>query len=526
MIVEQPLTKLHERRRAWGAGRLSLVGAGIVMAGVMSYVAYLALNWPFKKQTVIDALQQASLRTVTIGHFRETFFPVGCVAEGVRFERHEHKDKEPIIYFRNLTVQGSYAELLTAQYRLRLVKVTQMHVTVPPARVHGKPDPIMPLNRTNSVRALQIDKIIADGAVLDFAHEDGTPPYRITVEKLVADNVKNNSAISYKTIIQNTLPPGKIRSSGVFGPWDPKTPANTPLRGSYSYEDANLAAFQDLSGTMQAHGTFGGKLGEIRTAGIVDVNRFHVTGSSHERELKASFQARIDGTKGNTFLDGARASFDRSVVSVKGTITGQNGRKGKTVALDLLCESGRIEDILNLFIAAKRPPIVGALQMQTHLTVPPGRASFLNRMRMWGDFGITGGIFTDGSTQSDLNRLSKSTGKEASASIDNGTISLSDLKGHGDIRDAVATLTHLSFQIPGATADIRGTYNLIDYDVDLHGRLYTQGKPSAATTGFKRWVLRVVTPFLKKKGSTRIVPIKITGNYHKTNVGLDLPPKN
>ena len=524
IIVEHPSAAVREPRTHrlhwfWWLGCPCLL-----LAAVVSYVTYLALNWPFTKQALIDALQQASLRTVTIAHFHKTFFPPGCVVEDVRFERHRHKEKEPVIRIRHLTIEGSYVGLLAAQHRLRLVKITQMHVTVPPARVHGEPDAIMPLNHTSSVGTLRIDKIVADGAVLDFAHEDGKTPYRITVEKLSAHNVRNNSEISYQTIIKNTLPSGEIRSTGVFGPWDPSTPADTPLHGSYSFQNADLASFQDLSGMMQAKGTFSGKLREIRSTGTVDVDKFKVKDSSHERELKANFQARIDGTEGNTFLDDVRTSFDQSVVSAKGMIASQAGHPGKAVVLDLSCEKGRIEDILDLFIAAKRPPIVGALQMQAHLTVPPGDAPFLKRMRMWGDFGVTGGSFSDKSTQADINRLSKSAEKKAEP-IGNEATSLSDLRGHGDIRDAVANLTRLSFQVPGATASLDGTYNLMTYDVNLHGRLYTDGSPSAATTGLKSWVLKAVTPFLKKKGDTRIVPFKITGNYHKTNVGLDLSTK-
>jgi hypothetical protein len=58
--------------------------------------------------------------------------------------------------------------------------------------------------------------------------------------------------------------------------------------------------------------------------------------------------------------------------------------------------------------------------------------------------------------------------------------------------------------------------------VNLYGTLYTDGKPWTATTGFKSFFVRIITPFLKKKQEVRIVPFKITGNYHNMNLGLDL----
>jgi hypothetical protein len=524
-VVEHPVESVQEPQQWVRRWRWWLVAGFVLVALVAGDLSYVALNWPFKEQSIIDALQEATLRTVTIGHFHKTFFPPGCVAEQVQFEHRVHKNNPPIISIRTLTINGSYWGLMTGQYRLSLVKVVHMHVTVPPADVHGKPDPIMPLNHTNnSVTKLRIDKIIADGAVLDFMHQDGGKPYRLSIEKLGLFDVSNNSAITYKTIVANEVPPGKIHSAGVFGPWNPGNPANTPLHGEYTYQDANLAGLKELSGTMQAQGKFSGKLGDIQTQGNVDVTNFHVTDTSHYRELKAAFQAEVDGRNGDTTLDSVRAQFDHTSLLVKGTVAEQKGRKGRMISLDLICGSGRIEDVLDLFIEARRAPITGALEMNAHLDVPPGKSDFLRRMRMSGDFGVAGGKFIDKETQSDLNRLSESAAKAKEPAGDDET-ALSNLKGHGEIRNGVATLTDLRFNVPGATAVMNGTYSLINYDVDLRGILLTDGKPWAATTGFKSWVLRAITPFLKKKQHMRVVPFKITGNYYKTNVGLNLGSK-
>ena len=525
-IIESSVetTQQQTNRLAWLKQHWLVIAVGLAVLGLVIYAVVLAFNWPFTKQSVTNVLQEATLRTVRIGGFRKTFFPPGCVAERVQFERHLHKDKPPIISIQTLIIHGSYWGLLTLRSRLALVKVVNMQVTVPPAEVHGKPDPLMPLNHTpSSVRTLRIDKIVADGAVLDFAHEDGSKPYRITIDKLAIYNVSNNSVIPYKVILRNSVPPGTIRSAGVFGPWHPDIPANTPLHGTYEYENANLGVFKDISGIMQAHGAFDGNLGEIRTKGNVDVRNFHVNDTSHYRELTAAFQARVDGTNGNTTLDDVSAQFDHSSLAVRGTIAGHKGVKGKAIHLELISRSGRVEDILDLFIGAKMAPIMGALQMNGHLYVPPGQTEFLKRLRLWGDFSVENGRFTNAETQADLNRLSESAEKKNVPESGSERAALSTLSGHGDISNGVATLAGLTFQVPGATAQMRGTYGILpNYDIDLHGTLYTDGKPWTATTGFKSWMVRIITPFLKKKKDIRIVPFKITGNYHDTNIGLDL----
>lgn len=521
ILVPEPIHAARVRYRWW------IIGAGCIILALVAYLIFLFLNWPFTKQSVIDVLQEATFRSVKMERFYKTFLPPGCVAERVQFEHRVHKNNPPIIFIDKLIIHGSWWGLLTAQYRLSLVKVQNMHVLVPPAEVHGKPDPLMPLNRTpSSVKTLRIDKIVADGAVLDFAHEDGSKPYRVTVDKLAVYDISNNSSIHYKVVLTNSLPPGKIHSTGVFGPWRPEQPETTHVEGTYTYENAKLAAFKDLSGTLFASGKFNGTLGMIQTTGTGEVKNFHVTDTSHARDLKTAFRARVDGTKGNTTLDEVRAQFDRSVLIVRGSIARNQQGKGKTMSLDLLCPTGRIQDVLDLFIEARRPPMVGALKMRAHLDVPPGKDAFLRRMRMSGDFGVDNGEFTNKETQEDMNRLSGSAEKnkdkdESDASV----IALSDLKGHGEIRNGMANLTDVTFTVPGATAQMHGTYSIINYDVNLHGKLFTDGKPWTATTGFKSLVMRVVTPFLKKKNDERIVPFKITGNYDNTNVGLDLGQK-
>jgi hypothetical protein len=55
---------------------------------------------------------------------------------------------------------------------------------------------------------------------------------------------------------------------------------------------------------------------------------------------------------------------------------------------------------------------------------------------------------------------------------------------------------------------LTGTYNLVNYDIDLHGTLITDGSASAATTGFKSFLLKAASPFLKKKSGKQTVPFK------------------
>lgn len=488
----------------------------------MIYFAFIAANWPLTQRALIDALQERSLRTVTIGHFYKTYFPPGCTAEDIRFLHRKHKEKPPLITVRRLVLVTSWFRILTLQERLSLVRVIDMHVTVPPTEP-GLPNPVMPLTYSESAAAIKIERIIADGAILDFLSKTAKKPYQLVIDKLRLDGVGNNMPMSFETLISNQMPPGKIRSVGVLGTWNPKDPGSTPVHGSYTFENANLAAFGGISGTLFSSGNFKGRLREIRVQGTASVPKFKVYDTSHERQLAVAYQATVDGTKGETKLEEVGARFDQTTISLRGSVAKSGNTDGKTVSIDLWTNRGRAEDILRLFISNTTAPMTGAFAFTGHVDIPTGPEPFLRRIKMSGDFGVLKGKFANTETERDLTRLSDSSDKHRDHAAEQRSANvLSDLKGHGSAVNGTATLSNLSFAIPGARARMHGTYGLIDYKVDLHGTLTTTGDPSRATTGFKSLMVKVITPFLKKHHAAKMVPFKITGSYSKMNVSLEL----
>jgi hypothetical protein len=499
------------------------IGASLAVAILaVIYTAVIAANWPFTQQAVIEALQERSLRTVTIGHFSRSYFPPGCTAEDIRFLHRKHKEKQPLITVGKLVVVTSYLRVFTLQKKLSLVRVMDMHVTVPFTQP-GQPNPVMPLTYSKSAPAIRIDRIIADGAVLDFLSKVGKKPYRLNIDKLRLDGVGNNVPMSYRTLISNEMPPGKIRSTGVFGNWNPKDPGSTPLHGTYTFQNANLAAFGGISGTLSSSGNFKGVLREIKAQGTANVPNFKVYDTSHERQLAVAYHATVDGTKGDTKLTEATAHFDHTTAGFKGSVADNHEANDKTVSIDMWTNSGRVEDILQLFISDRTAPMSGTVTLTGHVDFSPGPQPFLRRLKMSGDFGVVGGKLANRETERDLTRLSNSSGKAAESAAGQSEANvLSDLKGHGSAVNGTATVSNLSFTIPGAKAWIHGTYGLIDYKINLHGTLLTTGNPSDATKGFKSLMVKVITPFFRKKHAAKVVPFKITGSYSNVNMSLDL----
>jgi hypothetical protein len=403
----------------------------VLAAGAILYLAVIAMNWPFTQQAIIDVLQERSLRTVTVGRFYRTYFPPGCTAENIRFLHRKHKEKQPLITVQKVVLVTSYSRILLLQNRLSLVRIIDMHVTVPPS-APGQPNPVMPLTYSKSAPSIKIDRIIADGATLDFLSKTAKKPYRLIIDKLRLDGIGNNLPMPYKTLISTQMPPGKIHSAGVFGTWNPKDPGSTPLKGSYNFENANLAAFGGISGTLFSSGTFTGILREIGIQGRADVRNFKVQDTSHERPLTVAYRANVNGTNGDTQLQEVTARFDHTTAGFKGAVAQSPTAGGKSAAIDMWTSSGRVEDILRLFISGKTAPMSGAFTFFGHVDIPPGPQPFLSRLKLSGDFGVAAGKFANTQTESDLTRLSDSSQKHRERKPQPPpTNVLSDLKGHG-----------------------------------------------------------------------------------------------
>jgi AsmA-like C-terminal region len=503
--------------------RWILVSAAVVAVGVALGAILLALNWPFTQTAVTKALEDRFAREVRIRKFRRTYFPPGFVAEGIEFLHRKRKDLPPLITVQTLTIRAGYSGLLRIHKQVDDVQVAGLHVLVPPKDPHGSRH-IFPLTNSTSGKTLTIGEITADGAVLDFISEQPVEDrFTLGIDHLTLDHVGESAPITFHARFKNTEPPGEIRSDGRLGPWNEDDPASTELSGSYTYEHVKLGVFEGIAGTLSSQGKFSGTLGHIDAEGDFDVPDFTVSGSGHAVHLASNFHAVIDGANGDTYLTRVESHFGRTTVISQGEVKGHPGQHGKTVMLAMSVSQGRIEDLLRLFTGSARPAETGKVQLRTKVELPPGPQGFLRRLRLDGEFGIGGGRFTDPRVQMPVNRLAESAHGETKKQeeVDPATV-LSNLKGHVSANGGIARLSNISFTEPGTLAEIEGTYNLVDKNLNLRGVLHTSGKLADTTSGFKSAVLKALGPFIKKKSVT-VVPFAITGTSSDPSFALDLP---
>jgi len=504
-----PATLIALPRKKPSRGKIILIVLVVVAALILCLVGILYSKiWPFSRESVVEDLAEASDSMVTLQNFHRTYFPPGCILEGLEF-RH-NGDRTRLFTIERLEVEGSYIGIL--RHHVPRINAVGAKIFVPTFGSHI----VFKTEHSDIV----VDEIVANGSFVEFQSNDPhKKPLRFDVHEALLSDVRWGNPIGYRLKLHNPEPPGELAVQGKFGGWATGHPSDTPLSGEYNFEHADLGVYGGIAGTLASKGKFDGTLGHVNIAGTTDVPNFVVTSGGHKVRLQTKFDAYVDATRGDTFLKRVDAHFGRTTVIAEGSIASSPGRKGKIADIHLTSRRGRIEDLLGLFVNEPRSPMSGEVSLQAHTQIPPGSEPFLQKVKLQGAFGIDAGNFSKPNTQEGVNQLSAGARGE---SMENPETVLTDLTGQVDLNGGVARFTDLRFSIPGAKARMQGTFNIINEKIDLHGRMRVDTKISKTATGVKSLLLRLMDPIFKKKKKGEVVPVHIGGTYEKPQFGLDL----
>ena len=522
ILVEE---RQSERTVAKRPRRGLLILAIALLLGLTAAVVLYARKWPFTLQAVTQSLEQQSGSPVKIGTFHSFYFPYpGCVAEGVTFRKSQHTP--PLITIEKLTIVGSYGGLLT--HHLTSVRAEGFHLTV--RKESAAPESWENLGRT--APGLTIGKLVADGAVVEFpAKQANQAPVVFRIPKLVLHDVADRQPLKFKATVYLPKPTAEVTITGNFGPWQVGQPGKTGLSGSYSVRDLDLGDFSGTAGKLSASGEFDGQLGSVKTHGTIDAPSFEVEQSKHPVHLKAMYAATVNGQNGDVSLDAVRAHFRKTTILGAGTVEGEGPEKGKMVSVQLSSRQARIEDLLWMFVSSNPPDMSGPILFRAKVQVPPENRAFLQKLKLQGNFGISDAQYPNPETQKNVDVLSaRARGgadvvedindKMGNDSYDPGRV-VSNLKGDVAVSDAVAHLGKVTFAVPGADAQVSGTYNLQTKRVNLSGHMHMVAELSKTTTGVKSFLLKVFEPFMhKSKRKESVVAITIGGTYDHPTYGV------
>jgi len=497
----------------------------IIIFAVVLLTAEILLTrfFPFSEKNVTESLQETFPSKLKIDHFHSVYFPrPGCEAEGVTFRSLSGEPGEPPrVAIQKLIIRGNYANFLFRPHHISRVILQGLRIQVPAPGKDGE------FKGGYTDTQTTIGELVANGAVLEIERSN-KPPLRFDLHEVNLGSVSAKEGMSYKVGMQNPEPPGEIRSSGHFGPFNANNPGQTAVSGTYSFHRGDLDVFGGIGGIVESEGKFSGPLKHMDVQGTADVPDFEVDRSGHKGHLTTQFQGTLDGTNGDVALNNVDAMYQNTKFTAKGSITDKRGYDRKFTSLDFAVRAGRLQDILRLIVKDNRPPMSGVISLQAHATVPPERQPFLKEVTLLGDFEIDDGHFENPSRQRSVNDLSETArglkksqrDEDKNNSAENVT---SHARGHVDLKNGVATITNLSFTVPGADVVVGGTYNVLNEKIDFHGTMKMEAKFSQSTSGIKSLFAKVLDPFFNKKRGS-VVPVVVTGTYHDPHFGLDLNP--
>ena len=153
-------------------------------------------------------------------------------------------------------------------------------------------------------------------------------PRVFEIHDLVMRGFGDADGATFEAALTNWKPHGRVTTRGTFGPWNADDPRATPLRGDYNFKDANLDTIKGLSGILSSTGTYSGRLERIQVAGETDTPDFAIDVAAQPVSVKTRFQAVVDGTNGNTFLERVEARVIETILLAHGGRRTDERREG------------------------------------------------------------------------------------------------------------------------------------------------------------------------------------------------------
>src|SRR5438477_104525 len=419
--------------------------------------------WPFSETSVRNNLSDAVSANVRFGSFHQKYFPPGCVAENVVFER--PGSSEPLITLHKLTVQAYPGALL--HKHVSLIRADGMHVILPASG--------SPTNDSSGEHRI-IDRLVADDAVLEIQRKTPHQNLRFVFHKFTMNYLGGTGPVSFSAVFDNPMPAGLIRTSGQFGPWNTSAADQTPISGKYSLENADMSVFKGIGGILSSTATFRGTFRQLDVEGSTQSAEFEVSKTHHTLPLKTDFDATVNAFVGDVVLNQVKAKFGRNDILAHVAIgRGENGKRA--AILDLRCDRGRIEDVFYPFIHSPKSPLAGDVSFTMKVTIPSGHKPFLQKLDFSSNFEIHNAVFTREKTQERLNKIGGNSRQK------NPTETLSDFQGTVALAGGVAHFSYLSVHDQSAVATFHGSYSLTDERVAMYGNLKTAASLAKTTSG-------------------------------------------
>jgi hypothetical protein len=329
----------------------------------------------------------------------------------------------------------------------------------------------------------------------------------------------------YDATLVNAVPKGNVHAVGTFGPWETDSPGDSSVTGHYTFDHADLNTIKGIGGMLSSVGDFTGQLNRIGVSGTTETPDFSIDTGNHGMPLHTHFDAIVDGTSGDTYLDKVDAKLGETNFVAKGTIINIKG-VGHAIDLDVDVPSGRIQDFLQLAVKTEPAIMTGAIGMKAKIHIRPGKERVVEKLGLKGMFTVQQIHFSNPKVEDKVDMLSLRAQGDPKAAKPGAADVHSQLKGRFTLDAGKLNFSELAFTLPGGNIQMTGVYSLDGEQFDFHGKVRTDAKISQMVASrWKSLLLKPVDPFFSKNGATEI-PVHISGTKSEPKFGLDIGHKD
>lgn len=459
---------------------------------------------------------------VAFSDFDVSLFPrVRVIITGLVLRHRGRTDIPPLIQAREVSMYASLLSFFRIKPRITFVQLNGLQIQLPP-RLPGDEPLIKGTDQDLQKKyPALIEEIRADDAILVILRAQAQkPPREFLIHHIQLLDVSFDRPAAFHAILTNAVPSGEIESTGQFGPWLPEVPSETSAVGQYSFQKADLGTLKGIKGILSSEGNFSGSLDYLQVDGTTDTPDFSLRTANYPMALHTKFSAIVDCTSGNTYLNNITARFLNSSLAVSGSVVDVHPEtKGRTIVLDVVSQNARVEDLIHLAVKTDEPIMTGSARLHAKIDIPEGNSDLIERLKLKGQFEIADGQFTGSEVQSKVDMVSRK-GQGRPKAMDINSVA-SEMTGDFQVGGGVLTFSRLSFDVAGASVNLKGTYSLDSGALNFHGELMMQAKLSQTTTGAKSFFLRALDPFFKGKDAGSVLAIKVTGTNDNPAFGLD-----
>ena len=425
--------------------------------------------------------------------------------------------RTPLIAVEQFEFHATLSGLIFKPTRVGTVHVRGLSINVPPGDVRkqasGK-------KRKLGKIKVRVDEIVCDDSQLVIETDKPDKDPRVFhLKHVVLRDLGPNTAWPYDAILTNPVPRGEIHATGTFGPWNTEDPGEAGVNGKYTFDHADLNTITGIGGMLHSTGSFGGKLDRIAVHGTTEVPNFSLDMANHPMPLTTEFQATVDGTSGDTYLDRIDAKLAGSPFVCKGAVLSVKG-KGHQIHISVDMDTGRIQDFLQLAAKTNPPPMSGALTLHSELDIPTGKESVTRKMSLKGAFSLVQIHFTNPEIEDKVDIMSLRARGETDNLKPGAPDVHSRMMGDFAMKDGRLSFRRLEYMLPGGDVVMKGTYRLNGRVADFEGHVKTRAELSEMIASkWKSWLLKPLDPFFKKKEWGAVIPVKVTGSNGKVKFG-------